>query len=50
MKGSARGLTTDEHERLKALKRENRELRRANEILKTASALFAQEERDRRLK
>jgi transposase-like protein len=33
------GLTTDEHERLKALERENRELRRANEILKSASAL-----------
>ena len=33
------GLTTDERERLKALERENRELRRANEILKSASAL-----------
>jgi len=37
------GVTTDERERLKALERENRELRRANEILKTASAFFAAE-------
>jgi transposase len=37
------GLTTDERERLKALERENRELRRANEILKSASAFFAAE-------
>src|SRR5215213_9613573 len=37
------GLTSDERERLKALKRENRELRRANEILKSASAFFAAE-------
>lgn len=44
------GLTTDERERLKALERENKELRRANEILKTASAFFAQAELDRRLK
>jgi transposase len=36
------GLTSDERERLKALERENRELRRANEILKGASAFFAQ--------
>lgn len=36
-------LTTDERERLKALERENRELRRANEILKSASAFFAAE-------
>lgn len=41
------GLTTDERERLKALERENKELRRANEILKTASAFFAQAELDR---
>jgi transposase len=34
-------LTTDERERLKALERENQELRRANEILRKASALFA---------
>lgn len=37
------GLTTDERERLKALERENFELRRANEILKSASAFFAAE-------
>ena len=37
------GLTTEERERLKALERENRELRRANEILKSASAFFAAE-------
>src|ERR671913_1277611 len=35
------GLTSDERERLKTLERENRELRRANEILKAASAFFA---------
>ena len=44
------GLKTDERERLKSLERENKELRRANEILKTASALFAQAKVDRRLK
>ena len=38
--GGRPGLTTDERQRLKDLKRENRELRRANEILKTASAFF----------
>ena len=37
------GLTTDERERLKALEKENRELRRANEILKDASIFFATE-------
>ena len=37
------GLTSDERDRLKALERENRELRRANEILKSASAFFAAE-------
>lgn len=37
------GLATDERERLKQLERENRELRRANEILKAASAFFAAE-------
>ncbi len=37
------GLTSDEREQLKTLKRENRELRRANEILKSASAFFAAE-------
>ena len=44
------GLTTDERQRLKELERENRELRRANEILKKASAYFAQAELDRRAK
>lgn len=48
--GKRPGLTTAEHERLKELERENRELKRANEILKTASAFFAQAELDRRLK
>jgi len=42
------GLTTDERARLKALERENRELRRANEILRKASAFFAQAELDRK--
>ena len=41
--GARAGLTTDERERLKELERENRELRRANEILKAASAFFARE-------
>jgi len=36
-------LTTEERERLKALERENRDLRRSNEILKAASAFFARE-------
>jgi transposase len=48
--GRRPGLTTDERERLKALERENRELKRANEILKKASAYFAQAELDRRPK
>jgi transposase-like protein len=48
--GHAAGLTTGERERLKQLERENRELKRANEILRTASAFFAQAELDRRLK
>ena len=48
--GRREGMTTDDRERLKGLERENRELRRANEILKTASAFFAQAELDRRLK
>jgi transposase len=42
------GLTTDERLRLKDLERENRELKRANEILRKASAYFAQAELDRR--
>ena len=40
---SAAGLTSDERERIKTLERENRELRRANEILKSAAAFFAAE-------
>jgi transposase-like protein len=44
------GLTTDERQRLKQLERENFELKRANEILKKASAYFAQAELDRRAK
>ncbi len=44
------GLTTDENKRLKELERENRELKRANEILRLASAYFAQAELDRRPK
>lgn len=44
------GLSADERERLKALERENRELRQANEILRKASAYFAQAELDRRFK
>ncbi len=43
-------LTPEERERLKALEKENRELRRANEILRKASAYFAQAELDRRVK
>ena len=46
--GTRPGVTTDERERLKALERENQELRRANEILRKASAFFAQAELDRR--
>jgi transposase len=41
--GTRVGLTTDERARLKALERENRDLRRANEILKDASIFFATE-------
>lgn len=48
--GKRPGTTTDEAERIKALEKENKELRRANEILKTASAFFAQAELDRKLK
>jgi transposase len=44
------GLTTSERERLKDLEREVRELKRANEILRKASAYFAQAELDRRAK
>ena len=45
--GRRPGLTTEERERLKELERENRELKRANEILRKASAYFAQAELDR---
>ena len=48
--GQRPGLTTDERARLKQLERENVELKRANEILKKASAYFAQAELDRRPK
>ena len=44
------GMSTSERERLKQLERENRELKRANEILRKASAYFAQAELDRRPK
>lgn len=46
--GRRPGLTTQERQRLKELERENRELKRANEILRKASAYFAQAELDRR--
>jgi len=46
--GLRAGLTTDEQQQLKRLERENRELKRANEILRKASAYFAQAELDRR--
>ena len=46
--GKRGGLTTDERAKLAELERENRELRRANEILRKASAFFAQAELDRR--
>ena len=48
--GMREGLSTSDRERLKALERENRELKRANEILRKASAFFAQAELDRRPK
>jgi transposase-like protein len=48
--GERPGLTTSERERLVALERANRELKRTNEILKTASAYFAQAALDRRSK
>jgi transposase len=44
------GVTGDERERIRTLERENRELRQANEILRKASAYFAQVELDRRSK
>ena len=48
--GRRAGLTSTERDRLKELERENRELKRANEILHKASAFFAQAELDRRPK
>ncbi len=48
--GQRPGLTTSERERLKQLEREVFELKRANEILRKASAYFAQAELDRRAK
>ena len=48
--GKRGGVTTAERERLKQLERENRELKRANEILRKASAYFARAELDRRHK
>ncbi len=48
--GKRAGVPTDVAEKLKALERENRELRQANEILRKASAYFAQAELDRRFK
>ncbi len=48
--GQRAGVTTAEAQRVKELERENKELRRANEILKLASAFFAQAELDRRFK
>lgn len=48
--GSRPGTTTAETQRIKDLERENKELRGANDILRTASAFFAQAELDRKLK
>ena len=48
--GMREGVTSSETQRVKDLERENKELRRANEIPKLASAFFAQAELDRRLK
>ena len=48
--GTRPGVTSSDAAEVNALRRENAELRRANEILKTASAVFAQAELDRRLK
>lgn len=46
--GKRAGPTSEERDRIKALERENREVRQANEILRKASAYFAQAELDRR--
>jgi transposase len=48
--GRRSGLASTDRDRLKELERENRELKRANEILRKASAFFAQAELDRRPK
>lgn len=48
--GAKPGLSTDEKAQLKALQKEVKELRKANEILRSASAFFAQAELDRKLK
>ena len=48
--GKREGLTTNERERMKQLERENRELKKANEILRLASAFFAKAELDRQLR
>lgn len=48
--GMRDGVSSEEYERIKAMEREMRELRRANEILKLASASFVQAELDRKLK
>jgi transposase len=48
--GKRGGLSTSDRDRLNELERENRELKRANEILRKASAFFAQAELDRRPK
>ena len=48
--GKRAGVPSEMAEKLKALERENRELRQANEILRKASAYFAQAELDRRVK
>ena len=48
--GRRDGWTSEDRARLRALEKENKEWRRANEILKRASAFFAQAERDRKLK
>ena len=48
--GKRAGLPSDMAEKMKALERENRELRQANELLRKASAYFAQAELDRPLK
>lgn len=49
-RGDRTGITTEMAEKMKALERENRELKQANEILRKASAYFAQAELDRRSK